>query len=276
MKKSKTPIVSEQEIDPADLSSALQTLKPSERRSVTHEPIGLGHEKLLDWALYDIAEATKAGTADERLRASVNAVMHARRALSCLVDQYLQRDGFSFCKDKFRDTAPKAEILVRRGIFDILATQTLQRAVNRRNIAEHNYEGVELTDAQDTVQIVRATIQNSVAKSSPYFSPALFGMIAGGSGTSNGSIYGQFDGWIGAAFILVTTVRSPWLGVIVPKNDTEAVVRKVDLSKVTREQLFEALEIAESSVGKNSDCGSTSADLWHAQLRSAGLLSIGD
>src|SRR5438045_3627786 len=98
MTNSMTPVVAFEELDPADLSSALGSLTRLRRWCVTQPKVGIGYESFLRWALRDIEEADSARSGDDCERASVNAVMNARRALSCLIDQYLQRDGFRFCQ----------------------------------------------------------------------------------------------------------------------------------------------------------------------------------
>src|SRR5207253_7357268 len=91
----------------ADIKSALLSLKLSgggTREGIIRNPIGLGHELFLNWALQDI-EASSLMTGGDRDRASVNAIMNARRALACLMDQYWQRDGFEFCYNGTGDSA---------------------------------------------------------------------------------------------------------------------------------------------------------------------------
>jgi hypothetical protein len=231
----------------------------------------MGYETFLRWAVHEVGEAEKAGTADDRSRFSINSVMHARRALSCLIDQYLQRVGFSLCRDAPKQTEKKVEVLVRRGIFDSLSTEALKRSVSRRNDAEHDYRGIELHEAQDTVQMIRATVTNSVAKSGPYNSPVLFGSILGGYGTSKGSVRGWFNGWSGSAFHLATFVQPPWVGIIVPSNQTEAVVRRVCFDKLSVRILQEALTVVESHTVPGS-ASSASPGLWEAFLRKAGII----
>jgi hypothetical protein len=171
-----------------------------------------------------------------------------------------------------RKADEKSTILVRRGVFDSLARQALERAIDRRNEAEHDYKRISLPEAQDVVHTVRATVENAVARSGPYDLPALFGTIMGGMSVSKGVRTGSFDGWSGSAFVLVTTTKRPWAGIIVPKNETEAVVRRVDFEKLSSEQLIEALSIAESLLA-DQDISSCCPDLWHARLIAAGLLA---
>ena len=278
MKNSKIPNVTFEQIDPADLASALASLRSVRslnRKLVVQPKLGAGYETFLRWALSDIQEAGTRASGDDCERASVNAVMSARRALSCLVDQYLQRDGFLFCQGAPSEADRKAEILIRRQVFDSLGSQSLKRAIERRNDVEHDYNTIDLAQAQDLVHLVRATIENAVARSSPYDSPALFGSILGGYSSSGTKVQGWFEGWSGSAFLIVTTVASPWAGIIVPSNATQATVRRVDLGKVSVTQWLEALNIAESVLTDQASgkcaADSCSPNLWHTHLRAAGL-----
>lgn len=272
---SKIPKVTFEPLDPSGFLDALGSLSPGKKlqgnAGVIQPSLGLGYKHFLDWALLDIAEAGTASTPDSRQRFSVNAIMNARRALSCLVDQYWRRDGFAFCKDGSRDARKMADILVRRAVFDRLASGVLERAISRRNHVEHQYGGIELEDAQDMVQVVRATIESVVARSDPYCAPAMFGTILGGCSTSEGGVHGRFDGWSGNSVVFGATVSPAWIGIIVPKDECVAVVRKVETGKLTCEQLLSVLEICGAISGGGG--GSCSENLWEARLRSAGLLN---
>ena len=242
MAPSLRPICSFQQLDPRDIISAIKTSShPLSKQFVVVPPLGLGYERFLEWSLQDINTATPNVGHEQQTRFSVGAVMNARRSLSCLADQYLIRDCFSFCKDAPRDTNEIAALLVRRGVFDELAAGALRRAVNRRNRIEHQYESLALDDAQDCVHLIRSTIENGVAKSDPYAGPALFGSFFGGfSGGPHGPVH-SFDGWNGLLFALVRNDPLPWFGMVVPSSSTHATVSKVSFSQITCNQLLEVL-----------------------------------
>jgi len=271
MNSLQSAIVTFEDLAPADLPSALGSLPRLQYHYVIQPKVGIGYEIFLQWALNDVAEAGRIASGDECDRASVNAIMNARRALACLVDQYLQRDGFLLCKKPPRSVEDKVAILVARRVLDTLAGQSLERAIKRRNEVEHEYRSIGLSEAQDVVHVVRATIENAVMRASPYHSPALFGSMLGGYGVSEGKPIAWFHGWSEAAFLMITTVQPAWLGIIVPASATEAVVRKVALASLTPDELLEALAIVEARpAGKGfSSC---SPNLWHAQLQSAHIL----
>lgn len=271
MTNSKAARVTFEELAPEDLDSAVGSLKRLRRSCVVQPKIGVGFEVFLRWALHEVMDAEKQGGSDGRERIAVSAVMNARRALACLVDQYLQRDGLCFCLSPPREADEKAQILVKRGVFDSLASKSLKRAIDQRNAVEHDYRCLRLEQAQDVVHTVRATIENALTRADPYASPGWFGTPVGGAYTSKGQAKGSFNGWSGGAFLLVTTVEQPWAGIVAPRNDTEAVVRKVKLEQISVEQLLEALSIAESRLVDQSS-PSLDRNLWHAHLQSAGLL----
>jgi len=175
--------------------------------------------------------------------------MNARRSLSCLVDQYLLRDGFSLCKDAPRGAGDKADLLVKRGIFDELAAGALGRVVDRRNRIEHFYERADHNDARDTVQLVRATIESSVAKSDPYRAPAIFGSILGGYSGGEGEAKHWFHGWSGLLVVFARCDRLPWLGVAIPSTKTSASIRRVALHHLSCDQLLKILAVLEQRGG---------------------------
>ena len=225
-------------LDPADLASAAQDCDEKLSTNVCHlDKIGLGFEAFLRWSLEDIQAAGQAPAGDTQSRFAANALINARRALSCIVDQYLLRDGFACCSDAPQGAQAKADLLVKRGIFDDLASRALKRAVDRRHKIEHQYLNPLLDEAQDTVQMVRATIETAVAKSDPYSSPAFYGTILGGHASSPTGTAHWFAGWSGALYLTVVPTGEPWIGVVIPSSKTKATLRKVALKKVTCAEL---------------------------------------
>lgn len=232
-------------------------------------PLGLGYETFLRWALEDISAARHSPAGDTQLRFCANALMNARRALSCPVDQYLARDGFAFCSDAPKEAADKARLLVRRGVIDDLAAGVLKRAIERRHQVEHRYEAARLEDTEDTVQVVRATIETAIAKSDVYASPALFGTMLGGFSSGPSGTKTWFSGWKDVLFIIVVICKEPWAGVLIPSSPTQAVLRRVALKKVSCERLFDFIMVLERQA--ESGYGGLSPDLFEAKLRIGSL-----
>jgi hypothetical protein len=237
-----TPRCWSETLDPGDIPSVISTnSKPLSRTLVHVRALGLGYEPFMRWSTQDIEAAACATNADQRMRFTVSALMNARRALSCLADQYLFRDGFVFCRDAPREANEKAKLLVRRGVFDDLASRALRRAVDRRNTIEHEYDQVSFFDAQDGVQLIRATMETCVNKSDPCLAPALFGSFLGRCSSSGGKETHSFDAWAGLLFILARCDSPPWFGVVVPSSEVEATLRRVHLSELSCDQLLELL-----------------------------------
>jgi hypothetical protein len=253
MDLSLTPVYSFERLDPRDVVSAIKTSSTRLSSTVVRiAPLGLGYEPFLKWAVQDIEAAGMSADPNDRIRFSVSAVMNARRSLSCLADQYLLRDGYTFCRGAPGDADKKAELLVRRGVFDSLAAVALKRSVERRNRVEHKYEEIGIDDARETVHVIRATIENCVSKSNPYMAPVFFGYYLGGytysfgTGTENTEKH-SFYGWSDLVFILARCSPPPWFGIIVPSrgSKTEATLRKVWFSELSCDQLSEALAALE-------------------------------
>jgi hypothetical protein len=236
-----TPQCCFETLDPRDIASAIGTSRPRSRAVIRVGALGLGYEAFLRWSVKDIKDAASNTDPDQQVRFSVNALMNARRALSCLAEQYLLRDGFAFCRDVPREANGKAELLVHRGLFDELAAGALRRAVERRNVVEHDYKQVTFCDAQDTVHLIRTTIENCVAKSDPCLVPGFFGSFLGGHASGVDGEKHWFDGWSGLLFVLARFDSAPWFGVIVPSSNTEATVRKVLFSELSCDQLLATL-----------------------------------
>lgn len=236
-----TPVCRFERLDPEDVLSAIRSNSTRlYRQFVRVAALGLGHERFLQWSVQDIGSASASTDEDQTMRFSVSALMNARRSLSCLADQYIRRDCFDLCQDAPHGANSQARLLVRRGVFDPLASEALQRAVKRRDRVEHQYEGLGLEDAQDTVHLIRSTIENCVTKSDPYLAPAFFGIFLGGHGFAGVETH-WFNGWSGPLFVFARYESPPWFGVVIPSSETTATVRKVAFSELTCNALLEAL-----------------------------------
>lgn len=258
-------------VEPADLLSAVRSLTTRGGSYLLHEPIGAGFETFLDWSLKDIEAAANAKDSGDRLRYATNAIMTSRRCLSCVVDQYLLRDGISLCKDAPRDSGDKAAVLIKRGVLEPLEAEVLRRVVSKRAEAEHKYRTLDLEEAQDIVQIVRGTVDSITYRSSPYDGACLFGMPQYQHTSGPEGSRGKFFGWSDPLVAFMTFESNPWLGVIIPTSKENATVRQVSFSDVTVDQLLEVL----STVDKQREglWSGHSADFFRDLGRDAGLLS---
>lgn len=268
MQQSVEPRCHFEELAPADLLSAVQSLPASPGEYLINEPVGNGFETFLRWAIADI-QAAATEDSDDRKRYATNAIMNARRSFSCLVDQYLHRDGIALCKDAPHDASKKAEVLIERGVLDALASNVLKRAISKRNQVEHKYRCLPFEEAQDVVQVVRGTIDSITGKTPPYEGLCLFGgFLHGFSGGPSGLKF-WFNGWSDPALMILSFDVDPWIGIIVPSSRTDAVVRRVRIRDVTVRQLLDVLTVLEDKCTLKGGRGSY---IWLGTARAAGLL----
>lgn len=234
-----------EDLPEADLLASLSTLSGSSGESVIHSKLGNGFERFLNWAVSDIVLAGESKDSEEIAKLSTNAVMSARRSLSCLTDQYLIREGLAFCKDAPKKAEDKANLLKMTGIFDGLTARVLQRAIDKRNSAEHDYLSLSLDEAQDVVEVVRRTIQSVTHSSDPYHGPCIFGFFQHSHWAGSAGMGYSFRGWGEPCAVLVTFEPLPWIGIILPTlgNEAHAVVRRLYLRDTRVETLLDALRL---------------------------------
>jgi hypothetical protein len=258
-------------LDTRDILSAIQTLSGCPGRGLKHTRLGAGFERFLQWAIVDINAAAQDTAPESQARLATNAVMNARRALSCLVDQYLVRDGFASCKNPPSRTEDKMSVLLARKVFDDLTSNVLERAVGKRNRAEHEYYALSLSEGQDIVELVRRTVQSVTAHSKPYPGPCHFGIIH--CQTLSNAIRKEFQflGWSGPSVIFATFCRPAWIGIILPESKERAVVRRAWLQDIEAELLVDILSLLAQNFERDYH-GSDSSEDWKKLAMEAGLL----
>lgn len=268
-----TPKVIFEQMDPADLPGALSSLPDVPRFDCTQTTVGTGYQIYLGWALRDLELAENEPAGENQDRLCVNAVMHARRAVSCLADQYLKREGILFCRNPPREAKAISEVLIARSIFTERAALCLQRAADVRNGIEHQYQPISMCETQDLVQLVHMTIEYTVNRSSPFVSPILYGEVDGGAGVGSAGVYGTFGGWRGCSFVSIIFEPRPWLGIVQPTSNFEATVRRAFFDDFTVQGYLAVLEILDDQKHFRPSGSSMSPDLWCAQFKKAALLS---
>jgi hypothetical protein len=72
------------------------------------------------------------------------------------VDWYVQRDLATLCKDAPETAKQQVKFLIMRGVIDELTSRLLERAIRKRNSAEHRYISPTLADADG--QLLRRTV----------------------------------------------------------------------------------------------------------------------
>jgi hypothetical protein len=238
-------------LDPADLLDAVKSIKGQGGQNIMVEPPGQVDQQI-SWALSDLKQSRNATDAVERDRCATNAIMSARRALAALVDWYLKRDCFSLCMNAPRQEKDKADILLKRGLFDEVTSSVLYRAIQKRNEVEHKYQTPTVEAAEDVFELMRRTIQCLSVESNPSEGPCLFGAFSNSIGFGPTGANAQFYGWLDEqpCFLLYSIDANPWLGVILPEAPEKALVRRAYFNEITTDLLLEVLRALENTFGR--------------------------
>ena len=242
------PMVEIESSTAADIAGGLESLAGRIRTrgaglGIVVPAPGHGPDRLMNWALQEVNNAMQSPSSEEREHHCVDAVLHARRALSCLVDWYLERDLAMFCKDAPGNSEQKVRFLISRGIIDDLTSRVLERAIRKRNDTEHRYISPTLEEAEDVVELIRRTLSAIRAQSRPEYGPWVFGSFLyslqfGEKG------HAEFHGWSEPLFVFSRFERQRWVGLVLPENETKAVIRQALLKETTTDELLELLRVA--------------------------------
>ncbi len=245
------PIVEVEPATPSDILNGLETLEGRSGQGIFLAPPGDGPDRLLNWALQEVNNARQS-VPDEQKHYCVDAVLNARRGLGCLVDWYLQRDLATLCKDPPRTTKQKVRFLIMRGVIDELSSRVLERAIQKRNDAEHRYRSPTLEVAEDIVELFRRTAAAIRTQSSPEHGPWIFGTFLHAVFFSKNACRAEFHGWCGPIVVFSRFAPQPWVGLVLPKNETKAVIRRELLKNTTTDELVQLLLLAGRKFGASS------------------------
>ncbi len=252
MKISVNPIIEIEHATPADILDGLKTLKGSHGLNVQITPPGDGPDRLLRWALQEVTSAMRPIPDEEREHYCVDAVLPARRALACLVDWYLERDLAIFCKKPPATPIQQVKFLIDRGVIDELTSHVLERVIQKRNDVEHGYRSPSLAEAEDVVELLRRTAAALRTQSPPEYGPWIFGIFLYAVGTRKNKPYAEFHEWSGPLVVFSRFAPQPWVGLVLPKNNTEALIRRALLKEMITEELAQLLLVAEQKFGRPS------------------------
>ncbi len=261
--------VSFEKLLPEDLIDAVKTIKGTSATGISYPPIGTGVERQIKWALADLEKATESSDQEEKERCSANALLHARRGLSCLVDSYLRRDGLSLCKGVPKSAEDKNRVLVRRNVLDKTSADVLLDAIQMRNAVEHNYLTVPFHVARTAVELIRRTVDSLIYKSNPANGPCYFGSFGHGTVSNSGNITFAFYGWHGHGCILATFSNPAWIGIVESRSKGKANIRKAYLKDIHVDTILEALDILEKNFKDRTTF--LSPILWAGLSREAGM-----
>jgi hypothetical protein len=149
----------------------------------------------------------------------------------------------------------------------------LYRAIQKRNAVEHKYETPSVESAEDIFELIRRTIQCFSTESNPSEGPFLFGSFSYGIGLSASGPNAQFHGWLDRqpCCLLCTLDATPWIGIILPQDSSQALVRRTYFNEITTVLLLEVLQVLESTFGRSR--GQTPPVYWKLLLSECGLIS---
>ena len=266
------PILEIEYATPADVLDGLETLEGSSGRGVVLDPPGDGPDRLLNWALQEVNSAMQSRSAEETKHHCVDAVLNARRALGCLVDWYLERDLANLCKDPPVTPKQQVRFLIARGVLDELTSRVLERAIQKRNDVEHRYKSPSLDVAEDVVELVRRTATALRTQSPPEHGPWVFGIFLHSLGYGKKGRFAEFNGWSKPVVVFSRFAPEPWVGLVLPENETKALVRRALLKETTTEELVQLLLLAGRKFGAPSSYAG--AQLCELLASEAGLHDV--
>ena len=107
------PKVTWRPVLPADVLSALKTLGPLRGFGRIIAYRGQDVETLLGWTFSELDLAEKATSTDDKERHASQVVVHAKKALDCLFDAYLERDFLGAEDDKAVDALRAARSMLK-------------------------------------------------------------------------------------------------------------------------------------------------------------------
>ena len=256
------PVVEIEHATPADILDGLQTLDGRPGQDVGINPPGDGPDRLLGWALQEVNQAVQCSSAEDRKHHCVDAVLHARRGLACLVDWYLERDLATLCKDPPKTPKQQVRFLISRGVIDELTSRVLERAIQKRNEVEHQYRSPTLDVAEDVVELLRRTVAAIRTQSSPDHGPWVFGVFLYSMGFGKRGRYAEFHGWCDPLVVFSRFAPQPWIGLVLPENKSKAVIRRALLKETTSDELSQLLMLA----GRKFGAASSYADAESCEL----------
>jgi hypothetical protein len=242
------PTVEAEPATPADILDGLETVEGPAGHGIFVNPPGDGPDRFLNWALQEVTNAGKC-VSEEQKHHCVDAVLSARRSLACLVDWYLQRDLATLCKDAPETAKQKVKFLIMHGVIDELTSRVPERAIQRRNSAEHQYLSPTLAETEDMVELLRRTVAAICTQSPPEHGPWIFGSFLYAASFGDNERRTEFHGWCDPVVVFSRFAPRPWVGLVLPKNKTEAVIRRAFLRETATEELVQLLLLAGQKFG---------------------------
>lgn len=173
-------------------------------------------------------------------RHAVNAISNARKAIACLVNWYLISHHFMSCRNPPNNAREKSHILKRLGIYDEITALVLEKAIEKRDVVEHQFQSIPLDEAANVVELIRRTSSSIMHSFPPGCGPACFGTLTGGvfRNYAENIIRGTFYGWSNPIVLIAAYEPRKWIGIVLPESPSVAHVRYTMLSRFSSDELF--------------------------------------
>jgi hypothetical protein len=134
-------------------------------------------DTLIGWAVSELEQAEHASCDVDRRKHTTHAVGHAKRAVDCLFDAYLERDYLDIHLAPRAMFSAKLKLLKER--FKQLPWRLIPAIVaDPRDTAEHEREAPSVQDAGIAVEAARAVVTAMRSVSDPLSGPALAGQLS--------------------------------------------------------------------------------------------------
>jgi hypothetical protein len=243
-----TPKVTWRRVLPADVLSALKTLGPLRSAGRIIRYRGQDVETLLGWAFTELDLAEKATSVDEKARHASQVVVHAKKALDCLFDAYLERDFLDIRLRPRAGFSEKLELLKNR-LGGRLPWRLVPAAVAEpRDDSEHSRVPPPPERAGVAAEAAKMTIEAMVAASNPLHGPAHAGSFGWGMRSTDSGYYQYVTGFPEQfAWLWRCSDGIPRIGIGVSTSDATdtAEVCYCDLEQFALAEHLEALQLWE-------------------------------
>lgn len=175
------PDVTWTRVDPLDVISGVKSLGTISLESRIISYRGQDVPTLLSWAFQELELAEAATSEPDQERHATQAVVHAKTAIDCLFDAYIERDYLAVRLGERPQFSKKLELLKQR-----LGNQLPWRLIpvviaSPRDAAQHERITPTLEEAGASVEAAKVIVQAMTTASNPLVGPALAGPLLGGS-----------------------------------------------------------------------------------------------
>jgi hypothetical protein len=228
---------------PDAILDGLRTIKSGEGLGVIYSVLGCGHQTYLRWGKQELLLADKASDQDEIDRHKTNSILHAKRCIECLFDQYLRRDWFEEVIPPNFGFSRKLELLGKRPVLAVPKTLIPRIISEPRNTAEHEYVTPQIEDVKVAVEAAEAVTAFLENRSDPHVGYALCGHFFKSiysSKTERVTLFTGFDGPFASTWKGVDGVVRVCAGV--PSAKDAAEIQWCNIQNFSTAQHLELLE----------------------------------